>query len=229
MKLLKDWSKWEITWLVSFSIVAVVLSILWNETLFGFSVFLTGIFCVVLVAKGSIWNYVWGVYNVIGYSYIAYNNGYFGEVMLNIGFFLPVQFIGWFMWKKHLDNGKVLMKRLSIKSDIVIIIGSCIIVYFYGFLLEMIKGQNAPYLDSMSTVFSVIATIFMLYRYTEQWLLWILVDVASVIMWILRINSGVEGAGPMIAMWSAYLINAIYGYYIWRKNSVLYMNEEKYV
>lgn len=52
----------------------------------GFSVFLTGVICVVLVAKGSIWNYAWGTYNVVGYAYFSYINGYFGEEMLNAGF-----------------------------------------------------------------------------------------------------------------------------------------------
>ena len=218
---LKGWSIWEAVWLVAFSALAIWLSVLWGETWFGFSVFITGVICVVLVAKGSIWNYAWGIYNVIGYAYLAYNNGYFGELMLNAGFFLPIQVFGFFMWKKYMDGKEVKMKRLNLNWNIAILIGSAVAVFLYGQALSLIQGQNAPYLDSMSTVLSVIAMFLMIYRYAEQWLLWMIVNVVSIVLWVLRIDSGVSGAAPMIAMWSAYLVNSLYGYIKWMKNGEL--------
>jgi len=51
----------------------------------------------------------------------------------------------------------------------------------------------------------------MAFRYREQWMLWIIVNIVSVIMWV---NIGDP---MMILMWSAYLINAIYGFVKWSK------------
>lgn len=220
-KLISNWSIWEICWVVVFSIIAVILTVIWKDTFFGFTVFFTGIICVVLVARGSIWNYAWGIYNVLGYAFIAYHNGYFGEVMLNAGFFLPAQIIGWVMWSKYLNDKEVKMKKFSFKWIILLLVGSAISIFIYGKILSMIKDQNVPYLDSMSTVLSVIAMILMMFRYAEQWLLWIIVDVVTIILWILRIDSGVDGVMPMIVMWSAYLVNAVYGYINWLKKGVL--------
>ncbi len=80
---IKGWSLFEIVWLVSFSAVAIVLSLVWKDTLFGFSVFLTGIICVVLAAKGNIWTYGFEIYNSLSYAYVSYLSGLFGETMLN--------------------------------------------------------------------------------------------------------------------------------------------------
>ena len=100
-KFFQSWSWFELAWLTVFSVVAIFLSLRWGDTLFSFSVFLTGVLCVVLVAKGSIWNYAW----------FSWQNGFFGEVMLNAGFFLPMQLVGFLMWKRHMNGKEVEMKR----------------------------------------------------------------------------------------------------------------------
>ena len=50
---------------------------------------ISGILCVVLCAKGKKTQYIWGLINVIGYVVIAWINKYYGEVMLNILYYLP--------------------------------------------------------------------------------------------------------------------------------------------
>ena len=219
-KLFQNWSKWEIVWLVTFSAVAIALSIIWKDTIFGFSVFLTGVICVVLVAKGNIWNYAWGTYNVIGYAYLSYINGYFGEVMLNAAYFLPMQLVGFLLWKRKMRGAEVQMKKMQLWQIGVMLLLAAGTIFGYGKILSMISGQNAPLLDSTSTVLSVIAMILMAMRYSEQWLLWIIVNVASIALWSLRLGSGVEGAAPMVVMWSAYLVNAVYGYITWNKKGI---------
>ncbi len=222
MKYFKDWTWFEKSWLLIFSAVGVYLSYIWGDTIFSFSVFITGIICVVLVARGSIWNYAPGIYNVMGYSWLSFKNGLFGEVMLNAGYFLPAQIVGIFMWKKNLKEGAtVVMKKMSWVSTTYWLMLSACGTIIYGIILSMITGQNTPFFDACSTVLSVIAMVLMILRYREQWILWIIVDIVSVAMWALRLEDGVEGAPAMLVMWSAYLVNAFYGYYKWNKNAVM--------
>jgi nicotinamide mononucleotide transporter len=217
----KDWTMFEKSWLAIFTLIAIGLSYTWGDTLFSFSVFLTGVICVVLVARGSIWNYSYGLYNAGGYAWLSYQNGLFGEVMLNAGYFLPAQIVGIFLWKKNLAEGAtVVMKKM--RADIMVwtLLSSGILTLAYGMILMSIPGQNTPFFDSCSTVLSVIAMLLMMLRYREQWILWIIVDIVSVAMWAFRLESGVEGAPAMLVMWSAYLINAFYGWYKWNKLAV---------
>ena len=80
----KDWNLFEKVWLLIFTILIIGLSVYWKDTFMGITCSLTGIWCVVLVAKGRISNYWIGIINVILYAIISYNNKYFGEVMLNL-------------------------------------------------------------------------------------------------------------------------------------------------
>lgn len=56
---------------------------------------IAGVICVVLVAKGSIWNYAFGIINVSMYAYISYKAALYGDAGLNALYYLPMQFIGW--------------------------------------------------------------------------------------------------------------------------------------
>ena len=51
----------------------------------------TGVICVVLVAKGSIWNYLFGLVNVSLYAYISYKAALYGDAALNALYYLLKQ------------------------------------------------------------------------------------------------------------------------------------------
>ena len=171
-----------------------------------------GIFCVVLCAKGKKSQYIWGLINVIGYIIIAFINKYYGEVMLNALYYLPSQFIGYYLWNKH-ENKKtenVKGKKLNIKQTLVLLVCTGLSIFLYKLLLDYLGGNNTI-LDSASTMISIIANTLMLLRYREQWLLWIIIDMITVVMWILMKDY------IMVTMWAVYLINAFYGYINWTK------------
>ena len=44
---------------------------------------IAGVLCVVLVAKGSIWNYFFGLINVSMYAYISFKASLYGDAALN--------------------------------------------------------------------------------------------------------------------------------------------------
>lgn len=214
-EVLKGWSLFEMLWLTLFTAVGLYLSVVWGESIIGLLTFLTGIICVVLVAKGSLWNYAFGIVNVIGYAYISLNNRLFGEVMLNALYFLPMQFIGYYMWKKAMGvNAEVLKRKLNATQNLVLIgvVALFVMAYQQGLIY---LGGSLTLLDAMSTVVSVIAMLLMAYRYREQWVLWIVVNVVSIIMWIQ------SGDMMMTLMWGAYLVNALYGLYKWSKEGKL--------
>lgn len=175
---------------------------------------ISGILCVVLCAKGKKSQYIWGVLNVVGYVIIAWINKYYGEVMLNALYYLPSQFIGYYLWNKHTneETDDVEGNKLNVTKSILLVIVCGVGILLYKILLDVLGGQGTL-LDSASTTISVFANLLMMLRYREQWLLWIIIDIITVIMWILA------GDLIMVTMWSVYLINAFYGYYNWTKIS----------
>ncbi len=212
---LRGWSKFELGWLVSFSAVALLLSLLWRDTLFGFTVFLSGVICVVLAAKGNIWTYSYGIYNSLAYAWVSYQNGLYGETMLNALYYFPMQIVGWFLWQKNMSGSSVRMRKLSARSAWAVLAISVIGTAGYGYWLSTLPGQNTPFMDALTNTLSIIAMILMAQRYSEQWTLFIVVNAVSVVMWGYRLLAGNPDAATMVLMWGAYLVNSVYGFRLW--------------
>lgn len=214
----KDWNIFEKLWLLIFTAINIYLFIVWQDSWIGLTASLTGMLTVVLTAKAKISSFYWGLINILTYSYVAFQSKYYGDVMLNMLYFLPMAFVGIYYWKKNLKSekkGEVKVRSLLWKERIKWFGLSVVALLIYGVILMLIKG-TLPFIDSATTVFSIIATIMLNKRLTEQWFYWIAVDVLSIIMWAyIFITSG--GDVSILVMWSAFLVNAVYGYYNWRK------------
>lgn len=217
-KFLNDWTMFEKVWLVSATVIMLVLSFIWKDSLIGMTASLTGMLCVVLVAKGKVSNYYFGIVNVGLYAYLSYQQGFYGEVMLNALYFLPMQFIGLYIWKKRLSsNGDfgVKVSILSNKEKSNWAIAAVVSIIAYAFALNLMGG-NLVIIDSTTTILQIIAMVLMVKRVKEQWLIWIVVNVLSIGMWFYAFLSTGDDVSILV-MWTAYLFNSIYGYVKWRK------------
>lgn len=218
LKYFDDWTLYEKAWLFSFTALIIGLSIHWKDSWIGIIASLTGIWCVVLVAKGKISNYYFGIVNVLAYAYVAYGWKYYGEVMLNLGYFLPMQFVGLYLWRKNRMSKKKDDVKARFMTNRLRVLWSAITavaVFSYGLVLRSMGG-SLPFMDSASTVLSVIAMILMAWMYMEQWILWIIVDIVSIIMWFAVMLDGGNDIAVLL-MWVAFLVNAVYGAINWIK------------
>ena len=61
---------------------------------------LTGLASVYLTARNNIWNWWWGVANALLYGWVFFSSQLYSDALLQIAYFLPMQFYGWWVWKK---------------------------------------------------------------------------------------------------------------------------------
>jgi nicotinamide mononucleotide transporter len=221
--LFKGWTKFEIIWLSFFTVINIYLFFAWDDTLVGLISSLSGMLCVVLVAKGKIGNYYFGIIQTILYAYISYTYSLYGEAMLNAIFYLPLQFIGIYLWKKNKAQKsavgeEVAVKKLTKKGWIVVITISVIASLLYAELLFFIGSQQVR-IDSVAVVLSIVAQLLMLFRYAEQWVMWIVVNVLSVLLWVITLTTTGGNDYTVLVMWLAFLVNSIYGYVNWLRMS----------
>ena len=189
---------------------------------------IAGVFCVVLVAKGSIWNYLFGIINVSMYAYISYKASLYGDAGLNALYYVPMQFIGWWQWRKRgaavsqaeADGQGVQVKarRFDWRQRVLLAAGCTAAVVAVGFALRHF-GDPQPFKDSLTTVLSIVAQALMALAFMEQWVLWIITNIVSVIMWSVCVARGEAHAAVMVIMWSFYLLNSINGLRVWLKLS----------
>jgi nicotinamide mononucleotide transporter len=172
--------------------------------------------CVALIAIGRREGYLIGIYACLSYAVLAYSNGLFGEVYLNLYFFIPTNLLGYFLWHQH-SQGKeaVAMRRLTSKTRLIILLACMLGTFGLGTVLAMNAEQNSPYIDALTNVLSVAATILMMWRFKEQWLLYIAINVVSILMWLLRAMDGGAAGDLMVLMWSLYLLNSLFGFWRW--------------
>ncbi len=185
-----------------------------HYTLLSSTAAVCGIMNVVLCAKGRKSQYYWGIVNIASYIAISAMSKLYGEVMLNTFYYIPLQFIGLYMWRKNYskDSDSVKVRKMKVIPAIILVVATALGICLYKYILSIIGG-NSVWLDSTSTVISVVANALMVLRYREQYLLWLIVNVVTTIMWALK------GDPIMTTMWAVYAFNAVYGFYLWNKMS----------
>lgn len=181
---------------------------------------ITGIISVVVCADGKITNYFWAILNNVSYIYVSFANYLYGEVYLNMYFFI-LEFIGIYEWTsknlktKAKQQDLVQVKELSGIGWVILAFAVLVGWLALGLFLKRVPFLSTtldphPWIDAISVVVQVFAQLLMVLRYgASQWLLWIVGNVAELLLWTINFN-------PIImALWFAYLVNSLYGYYMW--------------
>lgn len=212
------WTKLDWAWLIIANATILGLGLYWGDGPIALISAITGITCVIFVSKQMMANYYVGAINVALYAYLSYQSKLYGDAMLNAFYYFPMQFIGIYMWTKSKNDSaenKVESKALTAKSRFKLALVSFIGILVYSIVLKQLGG-NIPLIDSTSTILSVIAMYLMVEQYLEQWYLWIIVNVVSIIMWAISLSQG-SGDYATLLMWIIYLLNSLYGLYNWKK------------
>ena len=225
----KDWTLYEKIWLIAFLVVILAATVYfsWTDTDYADidSVLLnwvisplsaiSGIFCVVLAAKGRFSNWVWGIANSVLYGYLAYRTGYYGDALMGIAYFLPTQFIGIFAWKRMMRKDKaeqVRMRKLTWRQALGFGAAGVVATVLFALLLHTVDnwftrimhrndtiyayfvqvfGERfallGPIIDSSTEVLQFFAQILMIMALAEQWVFWILTNLITIGMWAIVI------------------------------------------
>lgn len=211
---LGGWKPFEVVWLALF-ILAQFWAFSQSEepnSLLAMVSGIAGIICVVFVSKGKVSNYFFGLIFAYTYFYVAWGSNFLGEMNTVLYVYIPAQFIGYFLWKENLqkDNGSqaVIVKSLSVKGWAVLLSAIAVGTFLFVQALNWAGGSSTG-LDGLTTIIVVAAQLLMILRYREQWALWILLNVLSIVLW--------SETPAMYLMYSAYLLNSVYGYWNWSK------------
>lgn len=211
---LGGWKPFEVIWLALF-ILAQFWAFSQSEepnSLLAMVSGIAGIICVVFVSKGKVSNYFFGLIFAYTYFYVAWGSNFLGEMNTVLYVYIPAQFIGYFLWKENLqkDNGSraVIVKSLSVKGWGVLLAAIAVGTFLFVQALNAAGGSSTG-LDGLTTIIVVAAQLLMILRYREQWILWIVLNVLSIVLW--------SETPAMYLMYSAYLLNSLYGYWNWVK------------
>lgn len=172
---------------------------------------LLGLANVGLLVRRSVWNYPFGLAMVALYAVIFWQARLYGEAGLQL-FFFAAQLWGWLLWVKAGGaDSPVPVRWLDRRSRAVWLLGIAALSVNLGWILDRFTNAAAPFVDGPITVSSIAAQILLAYRRVENWVLWIVIDLASIALYLWR------GLYPTAGLYVAFLGLSVAGLQQWRK------------
>ena len=192
---------------------AIIMHDSWTAIISAFC----GITYTILAGKGVPICYPIGATGSCFYAYLSFASHLWGNLLLYICYYIPMQIIGFFKWNKNLKSDKYeIIKTTLSKKERITLIAISISITILTVLILAHFGDKNPVIDGITTILSILGMYLTVKRCIEQWIVWIIVNGLSFIMWL---DIALKGAKvySTVFMWSVYFILAIYFFIIWKK------------
>ncbi len=142
----------------------------WQEWLAA----VTGLISVILGIKNNIWNWFFQIVSSVFYVWVFWQAHLYSSMGLNLLYFLPMQFYGWWCWSKF---GPQANNRLPITRASPALMAGCIVVASvfaagWGWFAATHTQAFLPYLDAAVTGLSISAEFLDSRKKVENFHLW---------------------------------------------------------
>jgi len=170
-----------------------------------------GVINVALVVRRSVWNYPFGILMVSLYFFVFFQTRLYSDALLQV-FFLIVNLYGWRSWlRARSATGEVPVATLGWWERLFWVVGTASFSLIWGLGMARFTDAAAPLLDAAIAGTSVAAQLLMARRRIENWVLWILVDVAAIGLYASR------GLEPTAWLYGLFLLLSIAGLIDWHR------------
>ena len=172
-----------------------------------------GLLYIFFSIKQNILTWLTGLLTSALYVFVFFKTKFYADMGLQ-GYYVLISIYGWYFWIKGDNNRKeeTPVTKLS-KSMLIALIP--IMLILYGLILYILLNftdSPVPYMDSMTTALSIIATWMLARKIIEHWLIWIFVDAFSAGLYIYK------DLWPTTVLFFVYTIMAYIGYKEWKKS-----------
>jgi nicotinamide mononucleotide transporter len=170
-----------------------------------------GILNIVLIVRRSVWNFPVALVMVTIYGTIFAGIKLYSDAGLQV-FFFVLNLYGWWAWSRNKqEEGTLVVEKLATVERVGIVILTAIVIALWGYLMQHYTDASHPWWDGAVAMISVAAQILMTRRYLENWHGWIVVNLLSIPLYI------VKGLYPTAGLYVLNLAIAIAGLIEWQK------------
>lgn len=168
---------------------------------------IAGLLCIWLASQEKIINYLFGLINVTLFAVIFFQIQLYASLLLQL-FFFVANVYGWYAWSRQTASHETALKiRWLPRSKAMGWGAACVIAIalmtlyidpVFAFLTKAAVGimqslgmqvqmpqlqpDAFPFWDACMMVLSIVAMILMTRKYVENWLLWVVINVISVMI-----------------------------------------------
>ncbi len=168
-----------------------------------------GVINIALLIFRSVWNYPFGIAMVALYIFVFWEERLYAEAALQV-FFILAQAWGWWLWiKVGGEDNRVPVRWLDWQSRVVWATVTAAVSLNLGWVMYRFTDAVMPYADSAIAGASVSAQLLLAFRRIENWVLWIAIDVVSILVYINR------GLYPTAGLYGGMLVMSLIGLREW--------------
>lgn len=170
-----------------------------------------GVVNIALLIFRSQWNFAFAILSVSLYVFIFFEKRLYAESALQL-FFIAANLWGWTLWRRVAANqgqGEIPVRWLDWRSRAVWLVGTAAISLNLGWVMHRYTNAAMPFADSAIAGASVAAQILLGFRRIENWVIWIAVDVAAVLLYVNR------GLYPTAGLYGGMLVMSLIGLKEW--------------
>jgi nicotinamide mononucleotide transporter len=172
---------------------------------------LLGMAYVILAARESQWCWPMAFISTFIYTVLFWEGQLPMQALLNF-YYMGMAIYGFVLWRQHLQNNdELVIHSWSLNANLLFIVTGIVISFLVAYYLDINQASQRPYLDAGITVFSVMNTWLMARKVLQNWLYWIIIDAASVVLYFQT------GYYATVILFSIYTVLAIVGFANWIK------------
>ncbi len=189
---------------------------------------LAGIIYVFLEIRQTVWLWPVGIITSAVYIWVFFTSKFYADMSLQV-YYLVISCMGWYWWSKGIgiknegkteesgnkisDNGKKELEvtRISLKVSIVLFMVFVLLNALMWIILSHFTDSPVPGWDSFITSLSIVATWMLARKIYEHWLLWIVVNSVSSVLFLIK------GLYPTVVLYMIYGIMSFAGLIAWKK------------
>ncbi len=155
-----------------------------------------------------------GLLTSLLYILVFFSSRLYAAMGLQV-YYVAISFYGWYYWLKgKKEDNKSLLPVQNVNKKLWIKIGVASILIYIVILYVLIRfsDSDVPFMDSLTTSLSIVATWMLAKKFIENWIIWIFVDFMSIGLYIYK------SLWPTVVLFAVYTIMAFFGYIEWRKD-----------
>jgi len=178
---------------------------------------ITGIIYVFLEIRQTIWLWPVGIITSAVYIWVFFTSKFYADMSLQ-GYYLVISCLGWYWWARRINGRQgdgekrtLQVTRLKLRTGVVLGIVFVLLYAIMWLVLSRFTDSPVPGWDSFLTSLSIVATWMLARKIYEHWLLWIVVNSVSAVLFLTK------GLYPTVILYVVYGIMSFAGLAAWKK------------
>ena len=174
------------------------------------SVVFSLLFLFVLIRE-NIWCWIFGIVGSGLSIFLFVYSKLYSEAVL-YAFYVLIGIYGWYLWLHPKKDAKsVKITQWPWLRTLFYVSATLVAGLLLGFASNKFTDAEAPFVDSQTTVFSVLASVLEAQKVLVSWVVWIAVNGATIGLYWSR------GLTVYAALMVIYFVVSVYGLYSWNK------------